>query len=417
MGSRKSDRKSILIVDSSVERAGSLSSMLPGKYEIVGLINGRDALSFIKKEKGNVEIVLMNMRVDDMPGLRLIRQILDAAPLLEIIVYTQQDNTDEAVAAMEEGAFYYLHEPLNEKEVNALIELAADEASRLKKIRAYCEKRAILSSRNFSRRLRIIRHLMAKMSIEGRMLKSHEMHYILHPRKEDITYEEFISRLHRTPLRQSEEDKATVMIVDDDRTFRKGTRLALMDYYRVLDASSGTAALKLAGENRDIDVILLDIVMPDYSGIDLLPMLRERLPGAEVVVVTAHNVTGIAVEALHKGACIFLTKPFLENRLLKSVAAALRTKVLKKYLNELGEVITCERPVHPFELRLNLLVDFYKSSVRKKTPVTLGQVYTIFPTFAECGHPEEEELPMDIDPGHLLDWLVCNLSPPKPATR
>ncbi|NOZ67710.1 MAG: hypothetical protein GXP46_00340, partial [Deferribacteres bacterium] len=49
--------------------------------------------------------------------------------------------------------------------------------------------------------------------------------------------------------------------------------------------------------------------------------------------------------------------------------------------------------------------------------VTLGQVYTIFPTFAECGHPEEEELPMDIDPKHLLDWLVCHLSPPKPAVR
>lgn len=417
MGSHKSDRKSVLIIDGSRERADGLSSILPGKYETVVFLNGRDALSFIKKEKGGIEIVLMNMHVDDMPGLRLIRRILDAAPLLEIIVYTQQDNTDEAVAAMEEGAFYYLHEPLHEKEVNALIELAVDEANRLKKIRDYCEKKAILSSRNFSKRLRMIRHLMAKMSIEGRMLKSHEMHYILHPRKEDLTYEEFINRLYRVPLRRREEEKATVMIVDDDRTFRKGTRLALTDYYRVLDADSGAAALRIAGENSDIDVILLDIVMPDYSGIDLLPMLRERLPQAEVVVVTAHNVTGIAVEALHRGACIFLTKPFLENRLLKSVAAALRTKVLKKYLNELGEVITCERPVHPFELRLNLLVDFYASSVQKQTPVTLGQVYTIFPTFAECGHPEEEELPMDIEPERLLDWLVRRLSPPKPAVR
>ncbi|HDH53782.1 MAG TPA: response regulator [Nitrospirae bacterium] len=411
MGLEGNNKRAILIIDNSTGRVNNLGSILPGEYKIIKVPDGRAALSVIEREKGDFQIVLMNMELNDIPGLKLIRKIIDAAPLLEIIVYTEKDNTDDAVSAMEEGAFYYLYEPLQEQEVNALIELAINEANRLKKIKSYCEKKAILSSRSFSKRLSIIRHLMAKMSIEGRMLKSHEMHYILHPGKGDVSYEDFISKLYKTPLTPREEERPTVLIVDDDRTFRKGTRLALKDYYKVLAAENGTMALKIAEENRDIDVILLDIVMPDYSGIDLLPMLQERVHKAEIVIITAHNITGIAVNALHLGACIFLTKPFLEGILLKSVATALRTKVLKKYLNELGEIISYDQPGFSFNLKLNMLVDFYKSSVRKGVPVTLGQVYAIFPTFAKCGHPEEKELPMDIDPKYLLDWLAYNLSP------
>ena len=413
----ENNKRAILIIDNSIERVDNLGSILPGGYEIIKVPDGLAALSVIEREKWDIQIVLMNMEVNDMPGLKLIRKIIDAAPLLEIIVYTEKDNTDDAVSAMEEGAFYYLYEPLQEKEVNALIELAINEANRLKKIKSYCEKKAILSSQSFSKRLRIIRHLMAKMSIEGRMLKSHEMHYILHPGKGDMSYEDFVNKQYETPVMPREEERPTVLIVDDDRTFRKGTGLALKDYYKVLPAENGTTALKIAEENGDIDVILLDIVMPDYSGIDLLPMLQERAHEAEIVIITAHNITAIAVNVLHLGACIFLTKPFLESILLKSVATALRTKVLKKYLNELGEIISCDRPEFPFDLKFNMLVEFYKSSVQKGVSVTLGQVYTIFPTFAGCGHPEEEKLPMDIDPKYLLDWLAYNLSPDKPTTH
>jgi CheY-like chemotaxis protein len=82
-----------------------------------------------------------------------------------------------------------------------------------------------------------------------------------------------------------------VLVVDDAAEIRAMLRVALAAYAgpeEVWEAGSGGEALELA-EQRRPDAIVLDLAMPRRSGLDVLPELRNRLPGARIVVYTAYS--------------------------------------------------------------------------------------------------------------------------------
>ena len=69
-------------------------------------------------------------------------------------------------------------------------------------------------------------------------------------------------------------ERAVILIVDDDSSIRSLVRLQLeTEGYSVLEASGGLEALEIAKSNRDIDLIILDIMMPDISGIEMCCVL------------------------------------------------------------------------------------------------------------------------------------------------
>jgi len=71
-------------------------------------------------------------------------------------------------------------------------------------------------------------------------------------------------------------------------------------------------------------IILLDLVMPRVSGMELLEKIVDIDPGADVILITAHYSTDSAVEAIQKGACDYLTKPLDVGRLRRRIASLVR---------------------------------------------------------------------------------------------
>ncbi len=109
----------------------------------------------------------------------------------------------------------------------------------------------------------------------------------------------------KTPTPQGK----TILIVDDDQTARYGMRRALEERYQVLEAESAAAARPLI-ESRRPDLLLLDIEMPEESGLDFLRELRAKGDGPAVIMITAYGSEKIAVEAMKRGAYDYLPKPF-----------------------------------------------------------------------------------------------------------
>lgn len=102
----------------------------------------------------------------------------------------------------------------------------------------------------------------------------------------------------------------TFLVVDDERAFRVNVSLHLRSRgFSVLEAENAEAALALAQEHR-VDVALLDMVMPDLSGIELLCRLKEENPLLEAIIVTGKGSIESAVEAMRRGAFSYITKPF-----------------------------------------------------------------------------------------------------------
>jgi DNA-binding NtrC family response regulator len=100
-----------------------------------------------------------------------------------------------------------------------------------------------------------------------------------------------------------------VLVVDDDATIRVALRDALTSAgFQVTLAEGATAALAQVAQSRP-DVVLSDVRMPEVTGLELLHLLRERLPDVAVILMTAFDDMPTVVEAMRHGAVDFLVKP------------------------------------------------------------------------------------------------------------
>ncbi len=122
--------------------------------------------------------------------------------------------------------------------------------------------------------------------------------------------------------------KERILISDDDLAIRDGCAQVLKRQgYEIWEASTGEEAMNLL-ERFDFDLILLDIKMPDISGIDILKAIRERDSDVPVIMITAYGTIQSAVETMRLGASDFLPKPFDPEELRLAVARNLKAKKL-----------------------------------------------------------------------------------------
>ena len=119
----------------------------------------------------------------------------------------------------------------------------------------------------------------------------------------------------------------TLLFIEDDRDIRAALRLALEDEgYKVLESPDGQSGLKtFASEN--VDLVLLDLRLPDLSGFDVCRELRSKSL-VPIIMVTAQTDTHDLVAGLEAGADDYVTKPVVAKELAARIRAALRRTTL-----------------------------------------------------------------------------------------
>lgn len=110
-----------------------------------------------------------------------------------------------------------------------------------------------------------------------------------------------------------------ILVVDDDAMNLKRTKIILQKHYDVLFAESGTEALEIL-KNEKIDMVLLDIAMPNMNGIETFEHIREANLDIPVIFLTASGDEDDVLDALSLGAVNYLKKPYVPYELLKRVA-------------------------------------------------------------------------------------------------
>src|SRR5438034_826475 len=123
--------------------------------------------------------------------------------------------------------------------------------------------------------------------------------------------------------------RPVILVVDDDPGVRESFRLILEDHYDVLDVPDGPRALEVV-RSAQVDLVLLDIRLPDMDGIEVLERTKAIDEGIEVILVTAVKTVRTAVAAMKLGAFDYLTKPFEEDELLQLVRRALEKRSLER---------------------------------------------------------------------------------------
>jgi len=115
-----------------------------------------------------------------------------------------------------------------------------------------------------------------------------------------------------------------ILTIEDDAAIRRGIVDALkFAGYEVLEAATGEAGLAMA-VGREFDLLLLDLVLPDRGGLEVLREVRSSRPTLPVIVLTARGDEDDRVAGLRQGADDYVVKPFSVKELLARVEAVLR---------------------------------------------------------------------------------------------
>src|SRR5437867_13373076 len=123
--------------------------------------------------------------------------------------------------------------------------------------------------------------------------------------------------------------RPVILVVDDDSGGREASRLILEGQYGLLEAVDGKQALDRL-RTSPVDLVLLDIRLPEMDGIEVLERIKSVDDGVEVILVTAVKTVRTAVAAMKLGAFDYLTKPFEEDELLQLVRRALEKRALER---------------------------------------------------------------------------------------
>lgn len=257
--------------------------------EVLTATSGEEALRTVTKAAP--DLILLDLMMPGMNGHDLLRELKAKKDTSDIpvVVITALDQVEERERAIAEGADDFLAKPITRSEL--LIRV-----------------RTFLKVKNLRREL------------ERTLMYLHELEATLHAGAS--AQESPKADPMRPPL-------ATILIVEDELMERAIYADLLRDHgYKVLSVPTGTQALELL-QLKPIDVLMVDLVLPGVSGLELIERVKTLTPETPIIVVTAHPSSHNVITALKLGAFDFIVKGFKPEVMLHSVKRALERRRLE----------------------------------------------------------------------------------------
>jgi len=180
-------------------------------------------------------------------------------------------------------------------------------------------------------------------------------------------------------------EKNKALVIDDEQIVLDSVSKILTDENYEVDVSlSGREGLNRAIE-KDYDIVLTDIRMPDIGGMRVLRDVKRAKPSLPVVIITGYASVKSAVQAMKLGAADYIEKPFTPDQLLKAVdaaldAAATQTPEVQDLIHKEEMIKVLERAASDSEFFTNLLeyasdaLDEYALTGPEKLALLTGDV-------------------------------------------
>ncbi len=247
----------LLIVDDEEEFLVSSAQALSRRGFAVDVApNGVTALEMI--ELRSYEVVVLDVKMPDIDGIEVFRQIRRTLPSLPVILLTGHSTLEDAFRTSKDGIADYLTKPIEMEELAEKIREAVKRSSQ------------------------------QEQSDRG---------------EPSTDYHEYVR----------------VMIIDDEVEFLSSMQRVLQR--RNLDvsiAAGGEEALVLLKDTL-VDVVVLDLKMPGMDGLEVLRRIKNTFPSIEVIILTGHPSAETAIEAINNGANEYMKKPPEVEELVKTI--------------------------------------------------------------------------------------------------
>lgn len=275
----------ILVVDDEPENLDLLEAMLTAEgYEVCLAGGGEEGLRLARERKP--DLILLDLMMRGLSGFEVCARVKTdqetrGIPVLLVTALSQVSDKERALAA---GGDDFLTKPFQRAELLTRVE-------------------ALLR----------VRHVNS--DLERALAYLHELEVARHAQQP------------RKPAAPAP-GAGVILVVDDEPLARQLFADVLRDAGYILhEAEDGPQALAIA-RREPIDVVLLDIMMPGMSGLEVLARLGELTPDAPVIIVTANPSSDNAITALRLGAFDFIVKGFKNEVMQTTVARALERRRL-----------------------------------------------------------------------------------------
>ncbi len=130
------------------------------------------------------------------------------------------------------------------------------------------------------------------------------------------------------------DQRPRILVVDDDETIRTTMKAILQDEGYLVDlAATGKEAIQKT-EEKNYNLALLDIRLPDMEGVELLKLMKDNIPRTRKIMVTGYPSMQNAISALNKNADAYLLKPVDVEKLLRTVKEQLESQANERRFSE-----------------------------------------------------------------------------------
>src|SRR4030042_5309492 len=134
-----------------------------------------------------------------------------------------------------------------------------------------------------------------------------------------------------------------ILVVDDEEKIRKSLSGLLQDYdYEVVTASNGLECLQIMS-TQPFDLVILDVVMPGMSGIEVLRWIKEKYKDTEVIIITGYADKEKAIATFRLSVYDFIEKPFESKEILNTISNCLNQLELKREVAEKTKELAIEK--------------------------------------------------------------------------
>jgi DNA-binding response OmpR family regulator len=273
----------ILIVDDETQNLELMEAMLTSSgYEVFLAQEGEEALRLARERRP--DLILLDLMMPGLSGFEVCARVktdpqTGGIPVLFVTALNQISDKERAMAA---GGDDFLTKPFQRTELLTRVE-------------------ALLRVRHLNR------------DLDRALAYLHELELTRHAQQ---------PKKPAAPTPPAE-GAGSILVVDDELLARQLFADVLREAgYITHEAENGERALEIARQET-IDVVLLDIMMPGMSGLEVLAQLGELAPDSPVVIATANPTSDNAIAALRLGAFDFIVKGFKNEVMLTTVARAM----------------------------------------------------------------------------------------------
>lgn len=286
-------KKSILVVEDSQTSRKVITMLLERQgYAIVEAKNGVEALTRLAEVVP--DLVLLDLMLPDMSGYEVLARIRQSerSAGIPVVMLTGKSNPADRMKGLHHGSNEYLTKPFDPAKLLGVLEKYLDRPVAVKKQPKADSPPAA-----------------AKIAPQAPANQTR-------PVAEPVVARAVEPALAAVPERSKPEK--SILVVEDSPTSRKVISMVIAKRgYTVDEAATGAVAIRKAGE-RTPDLILLDAMLPDMTGYDILHRFKNdvRLKNVPVVMLTAKNNPVDRQKGLRGGSAAYLTKPFDPEKLL-----------------------------------------------------------------------------------------------------